>query len=289
MQEALFLNGVYRDVLEDIMKAQKKQLDLICYLQPYSPDPIKLLATERPDFDHPFRLYVSTTDDLGHICYTAEIVGWENKQEISKERLKSLNLHIIRYQPSDREIYMTVKGRPCVNLISVANLRRIPNPFSVSNLLKRNGSPLRARTTAGKWSYVRELPSWVGHAETAIKEQFDADLDDKVEAAIKDSRETRINRLSAANRFPEKVQVVSIAYRRNPDIIAEIMIRANGQCERCGSAAPFLRAKDGSPYLEAHHWVPLADGGEDTVRNAAAVCPNCHRELHFGRKQNVSG
>ena len=26
----------------------------------------------------------------------------------------------------------------------------------------------------------------------------------------------------------------------------------------------------------------LADGGSDTVENAAALCPNSHREFHFG-------
>ena len=34
----------------------------------------------------------------------------------------------------------------------------------------------------------------------------------------------------------------------------------------------------------------LADGGADTVENAIAVCPNCHRELHYGeRRQNLLG
>jgi 5-methylcytosine-specific restriction protein A len=28
--------------------------------------------------------------------------------------------------------------------------------------------------------------------------------------------------------------------------------------------------------------VMLAEGGEDTVENALALCPNCHRRLHFG-------
>lgn len=46
--------------------------------------------------------------------------------------------------------------------------------------------------------------------------------------------------------------------------------------------APFLRASDQSSYLEVHHKVPLADDGDDTVGNAIAVCPNCHREEHFG-------
>lgn len=45
--------------------------------------------------------------------------------------------------------------------------------------------------------------------------------------------------------------------------------------------APFLRKKDNSPYLEVHHIITLANGVDDTVENAIAVCPNCHRELHF--------
>ncbi|WP_147195697.1 HNH endonuclease [Rummeliibacillus stabekisii] len=39
------------------------------------------------------------------------------------------------------------------------------------------------------------------------------------------------------------------------------------------------------PNLEVHHIKRLADGEEDTVENAIAVCPNCHRELHFGHSR----
>ncbi|MFM0350878.1 HNH endonuclease [Paraburkholderia sp. RL17-347-BIC-D] len=28
--------------------------------------------------------------------------------------------------------------------------------------------------------------------------------------------------------------------------------------------------------------MPLAQGGPDTVANAIALCPNCHRERHYG-------
>ena len=52
------------------------------------------------------------------------------------------------------------------------------------------------------------------------------------------------------------------------------------------SDAPFLRAKDNSPYLEIHHWITLAEGGDDTIENACALCPNCHRELHFGQQKD---
>nr|WP_275041241.1 HNH endonuclease signature motif containing protein [Halomonas meridiana] len=46
--------------------------------------------------------------------------------------------------------------------------------------------------------------------------------------------------------------------------------------------APFNRKSDGSPYLEVHHRKPLAEGGDDTVANAIALCPNCHRAAHYG-------
>ncbi|WP_306234570.1 HNH endonuclease [Burkholderia pseudomallei] len=36
-------------------------------------------------------------------------------------------------------------------------------------------------------------------------------------------------------------------------------------------------------FLEVHHLRKLADGGSDMVTNAVAVCPNCHRRLHFSK------
>ncbi|MGL6002403.1 MAG: HNH endonuclease, partial [Plesiomonas sp.] len=56
----------------------------------------------------------------------------------------------------------------------------------------------------------------------------------------------------------------------------------NGCCQKCKNEAPFNRKSDGTPYLEVHHKIFLSDGGEDTVENSIALCPNCHRELHFG-------
>jgi len=44
---------------------------------------------------------------------------------------------------------------------------------------------------------------------------------------------------------------------------------------------PIAQAR-GTPYLEVHHRVPLAENGEDTVENAVAICPNCHRKAHDG-------
>jgi 5-methylcytosine-specific restriction protein A len=104
-----------------------------------------------------------------------------------------------------------------------------------------------------------------------------------VQRALNDAPAKRQHRLQHAAKLPPKVQAVTEVYVRNPDVVAEVLIRANGVCERCRKRAPFLRKKDGEPYLECHHIQLLADGGEDTVENAIAVCPNCHRHLHYGK------
>lgn len=71
----------------------------------------------------------------------------------------------------------------------------------------------------------------------------------------------------------------TVRYVRDPNVIVWVLEAANGNCEVCKKPAPFAR-EDGSPFLEVHHIRPLAEGGPDTVDNAVAACPNCHRGLH---------
>lgn len=142
---------------------------------------------------------------------------------------------------------------------------------------------------------------WEGHYKTnAIKMRSVADefqqvcenqlteygyqqaFEKAVEISLNDSQAQRLKRLSAANLKPEKAVVQTTVFIRNSDVVAEVLLRANGFCERCKKSAPFLRAKDQTPYLEVHHLIQLAHGGEDSVANAVALCPNCHRELHYG-------
>jgi len=44
VREAIFTNGVFRAVVDEIVRAQKKDANLISYLQPHSSETIKLLA-----------------------------------------------------------------------------------------------------------------------------------------------------------------------------------------------------------------------------------------------------
>lgn len=66
---------------------------------------------------------------------------------------------------------------------------------------------------------------------------------------------------------------------RNPYVSTYAKRRANGRCQLCGEEAPFTYKK-GFPFLECHHIEWLAQGGEDTLWNTVALCPNCHRKMH---------
>ncbi|NII11649.1 HNH endonuclease [Oleiagrimonas sp. C23AA] len=86
----------------------------------------------------------------------------------------------------------------------------------------------------------------------------------------------------SGNVTPEKILVAATTYIRDPKVAAFVLERANGNCEACKEPAPFVRRSTGEPYLEVHHRERLADGGPDTVENAVALCPNCHRQAHYG-------
>lgn len=66
---------------------------------------------------------------------------------------------------------------------------------------------------------------------------------------------------------------------RNQQVRDWVLQNARGVCESCDSPAPFLSLA--GPFLEVHHLLRLADGGSDTITNALALCPNCHRRLHY--------
>lgn len=85
---------------------------------------------------------------------------------------------------------------------------------------------------------------------------------------------------------PEKTYSQVTNFNRDPKVKAWLLREAAGKCECCGAAAPFTTA-EGEPFLEIHHLRRLADGGSDTVTNAVALCPNCHREMHYGIEKST--
>ncbi len=70
---------------------------------------------------------------------------------------------------------------------------------------------------------------------------------------------------------------------RDPYIVAAALARALDQCEMPNCSSELFQRDNERSYLEVHHVIPLGEGGDDSLINAAALCPSCHRELHFGK------
>jgi len=118
---------------------------------------------------------------------------------------------------------------------------------------------------------------WAKKPILSIEDQFHR----AVRSALNDKPELRRKRLENAKTIPTKIEIVSVSFVRNPDVVAEALFLANGYCGHCKNPAPFIRRSDNSPYLEVHHIKPLAEGGEDVITNTVALCPNCHRQAHY--------
>ncbi len=43
-----------------------------------------------------------------------------------------------------------------------------------------------------------------------------------------------------------------------------------------------VRSRSAAPILEVHHVISLSYDGVDTIANVSAICPNDHRQAHFG-------
>ena len=83
---ALFINGIYSSVLDEIISTQYRNPEKTLFLQPYGGGAITRLRDNGPSPEFPITLYASTTDNLATVGYKADIVGWENKTTMRPAR-----------------------------------------------------------------------------------------------------------------------------------------------------------------------------------------------------------
>jgi len=190
-------------------------------------------------------------------------------------------------KPSERrpadEFEITVLGktlRKVVNASFYHSLRET-DPF-------RSPEPRMGHEFISKWLREgdRVVIGNIGKRLFATKER---DLQ-TTEEVIRDvtrraDASTVMARARAAVGKPAKRAVIRQDFERNPWVVAGALLRAKGECEMPRCTRTLFPMEDGQPYLEVHHVLPLGEGGDDSLVNAAALCPHCHRELHFGKNR----
>lgn len=146
--------------------------------------------------------------------------------------------------------------------------------ISTDNL---TGGDKKSNTVA---THLNRLGFEVGDYEKEVKALDSAYSDEEKKEHAESLSMDGLRNIAIKRTAKPKVETRSVSHRaRDPYIAEYARRRANGYCQLCKKAAPFLR-KDGTPYLESHHIIWLSEGGEDSVENTVALCPNCHRKMH---------
>lgn len=207
-----------------------------------------------------------------------------------KSNVPFINVYVIsrnltRAFPDINDRAITINGSTNINLA-------YRNPHDLRILIGREVANLKessSQSSKGGNRFKRVLihapllkeQDWHSIAEGVSLDVYKPTVDDKkIESIVLTLQNEDIGEPKGTSR-PEQCGVTSDAFLRDPLVKAWVLRNAGGNCEACQLPAPFAR-KDGSPYLEVHHLLPFSEGGSDTIDNALAVCPNCHRRLHYG-------
>ncbi len=80
---------------------------------------------------------------------------------------------------------------------------------------------------------------------------------------------------------PQQVQQTIYTYSRNNTLKNYVKRRSDYSCEMPSCNYQGFQKENGERYIEIHHVIPLSERGEDSINNTVALCPNCHRALHY--------
>lgn len=86
--------------------------------------------------------------------------------------------------------------------------------------------------------------------------------------------------LPIGSEIPDRANRVTSSFVRDNNVRKFVLNRAGGQCEYCGKRG--FEIKDNKYYIETHHIIALENNGKDTIDNVIGLCPNHHREAHYG-------
>ncbi|NVN06015.1 HNH endonuclease [Asaia spathodeae] len=159
----------------------------------------------------------------------------------------------------------------------------------------KRGGPVRFEGlyVCGGWE-IEQQPDMHGQPRQAIVfmlvpqnglsiEAVDLATETPPDLPLVELRERAFQAALASDEASPRVALANVR-ARSKAVRDYVLARAAGVCEGCRSTAPFLTTM-GQPYLEAHHIHKLSDGGPDHPASVAALCPNCHRQAHFGADQ----
>ena len=99
-------------------------------------------------------------------------------------------------------------------------------------------------------------------------------------------------KLDAPIAKPAEAPKVVYGWNRDRVIVEQVLKADKYICEIDARHKTFVTRRNDQLYLEGHHLIPISHQDEfewslDVYANIIGLCPNCHRQLHFGKKSEV--
>ena len=116
-----------------------------------------------------------------------------------------------------------------------------------------------------------------------LSRDTDYELEENIHTQI--DIDTLQNRAKNINPRPQQIQQIVNTYPRNNILKNYVKRRSSYSCEMPSCNYQGFNKENGEPYIEIHHVIPLSEGGEDSIDNTVALCPNCHRALHYANNR----
>ena len=146
---------------------------------------------------------------------------------------------------------------------------------------------------------IKQIPEFVDQDETGNR-MYSAGLNRYVEFAELHQAngtaepEVDMKLMDVEVMKPTKKPKVSYGWNRDRVIVEQVLKADKYLCEIDVNHKTFIARKNDEMYLEGHHLIPIShqddfDKSLDVYANIIGLCPNCHRQLHFGRKNDVCG
>ncbi len=142
----------------------------------------------------------------------------------------------------------------------------------------------------------KPTPSWQNSirkisdsAFAKILELADLDLDTGENTSLLETGENALDILHALNKrygnLPpkERAKKVQNHLDRGSAVTKALKSLLGAKCQICGWIG--FKKKNGEDFIEAHHIVQLSERKEGSLctENIILLCPNCHREIHYGK------
>lgn len=226
------------------------------------------------------------------IYWTDEISdGWTDifsDSDFENECKNKLFIHPVTHK-SEKNLFAT-----CLKTVCGVKVRLDYRPFALTNASEEMLLGIMNFDYDGKRKSLKNL-SWTDNGSLEKepaqykltyprrKPKIPQRIFDLLSCEDIDEKSSYFEDVNAA--FTDKARQKSIntkVFIRNPIVVKLALKRASGKCEKCSNDAPFISKVTKQPYLEVHHVIPLSKNGPDTLANVMAICPNCHREIHFG-------